>query len=134
MLVVSGVRRQSLYELLLARLHGMPGVEIHVALIQRWHDDLAQGYYERWQQQGNGLDDLLADIQRIGSAIKTTQALRGWGTGATYSPDAASDILRVAQVLGRLHARGARISEVHVPLWRGRLAAIGAFILGTMAE
>jgi hypothetical protein len=124
-LIVSGVRRQSLYDLLLARLHGMQGVEIHVALVQRWHDDLAQGYYERWQRPGKGLDELLTEIRRLGSSITTAQALRGWVTGATHSPGAAADIRRVAQVLElpfvqqhwrQIHEAAHRLWGLHISL------------------
>lgn len=43
-LFIHGQRRQSLYELIISRIHQNPAMELHLALIQRWQEDFRQAY------------------------------------------------------------------------------------------
>ncbi len=92
-------RRQSLYDLILSRVHGHPTIELHLALIRRYHQDLELAY-RRWRLHGvRNLDELLRQMQRHGSQLTHPMTLRGWLSGNVLCPENAEDLHRIAEIL-----------------------------------
>ena len=92
-------RRQSLYDLLLSRVHGHPTIELHLALIRRWQQDLELAY-RRWRLHGvRNLDELLLQMQRRGSTLTHPMTLRGWLSGNILCPEDPNDLRRLAEIL-----------------------------------
>lgn len=92
-------RRQSLYDLILSRVHGHPTIELHLALIRRWQQDLELAY-RRWRLHGvRNLDELLWQMQRRGSTLTHPMTLRGWLSGNILCPEDSDDLRRLAEVL-----------------------------------
>lgn len=92
-------RRQSLYDLILSRVHGHPTIELHLALIRRWQQDLELAY-RRWRLHGvRNLDELLWQMQRRGSQLTHPMTLRGWLSGNILCPEDPEDLRRLAEVL-----------------------------------
>jgi hypothetical protein len=98
LLYIHGQRRQSLYELVLSRVHGHPAIEIHLALITRWRDELTQSF-RKHQASGLTVDSLLVQLGNQGSAIGSAQAIRLWLNGRTIAPIDPNDLLRLAELL-----------------------------------
>jgi len=98
-LFIHGQRRQSLYDLIISRVHRHPAIELHVALVQRWHDDLTTAY-RKWQhQQMRGLGELLREMQERGSQRESVLTLQQWLRGETLCPQDTEDLRRVAEIL-----------------------------------
>ena len=95
---IHGQQRQDLYELLVARLHRNPAIELHLALLERWQQDLEAGY-ARWAGGGGTLEDLLWEMVERGSAITSTSGVRLWVTGDTLAPQDPEDVRRLAEIL-----------------------------------
>jgi hypothetical protein len=121
-LLISGERRQSLYDLLISRVHNHPGFALHVALVRRWQTDVAQAYHQYSKAQSNPLNRLLQELQSEGSAIQTAQAIRNWLTGDVLCPDDPEDLLRLGRILRigfvtqqyrRIHEAKKRLSTCH---------------------
>jgi hypothetical protein len=92
-------RRQRLYDLILSRVHGHPTIELHLALIRRWQQDLELAY-RKWRLHGvRNLDELLWQMQRRGSTLTHPMTLRGWLSGNILCPEDADDLRRVAEIL-----------------------------------
>ncbi|WP_404786907.1 DrmE family protein [Altericista sp. CCNU0014] len=92
-------RRQSLYDLILSQVHGHPTIELHLALIRRWQQDLELAY-RRWRLLGvRNLDELLWQMQRRGSTLTHPMTLRGWLSGNILCPEDADDLRRLAEIL-----------------------------------
>jgi hypothetical protein len=92
-------RRQSLYDLILSRVHGHPTIELHLALIRRWQQDLELAY-RRWRLHGvRNLDELLWQMQRRGSTLTHPMTLRGWLSGNILCPEDPDDLRRLAEIL-----------------------------------
>ncbi|HEY9671439.1 MAG TPA: hypothetical protein V6D11_08350 [Waterburya sp.] len=98
-LAIPGQRRQSLYDLIISRIHGHPTIELHLALIRRWQEDFVAAY-QRWQQHGVlNLEELRKRMQERGSTLSSTFTLRQWLWGNTLCPDDPEDLYRLAEVL-----------------------------------
>jgi hypothetical protein len=96
---IPGQRRQSLYDLIISRIHGHPAIELHLALIRRWQQDFVVAY-QRWRQHGvRNLEELLRQMQERGSTLTFALTLRQWLWGNRLCPDDAEDLLRLAEVL-----------------------------------
>lgn len=95
---IHGQQRQSLYELLIARLHRNPAIELHLALLERWQQDLEEGY-DRWVRRGLNLEDLLGAMQAGGSQITSTSGVRMWVIGRTLAPQDPEDVRRLGEIL-----------------------------------
>lgn len=92
-------RRQSLYNLILSRVHGHPSIELHLALIRRWQQDL-ESAYRRWRLHGvRNLDELLWQMQQRGSTLTHPMTLRGWLSGNILCPENPDDLRRLAEIL-----------------------------------
>lgn len=121
-LAMPGQRRQSLYALLVSRVHQHPAIQLHLTLLERWHTELAEAYARSVRRAGWGADDLLREIQVQGSSITSVVTLYAWIRGAILCPSDAKDLLRVAEVLSmpftrehhrRIHAAANRIRGLH---------------------
>jgi hypothetical protein len=97
LLLINGLRRQSMYELIVSRIHQRASMELHLALIKRWSLDFVMAYRE-WTRKGNTLEDLLLQMQRRGSRLTSIATLRLWLQGETLAPLDAEDLKRLAQV------------------------------------
>jgi len=92
-------RRQSLYDLVLSRVHRHPTIELHLALIRRWQEDLELAY-RRWRLHGvRNLDELLWQMQCRGSKLTHPMTLRGWLSGNILCPEDPDDLRRLAEIL-----------------------------------
>lgn len=123
-LYISGQRRQSLYDLVLSRVHRHPSIEIHLALIRQWQSDIRQGY-AKWRQTGKTLGDLLYELQKLGSRLETDMAPHYWITGVTLRPRDRRDMRRIAEILNlpftlkhyeRIYLAAERIVGLHISL------------------
>jgi hypothetical protein len=98
-------RRQSLYDLILSRVHGHFTIELHLALIRRWQQDLVLAY-RRWRLHGvRNLEELLRQLQLRGSTLTHSTTLRGWLSGNILCPEDAEDLRRLAEVLDMVFVR-----------------------------
>jgi len=96
---IPGQRRQSLYHLIISRIHGHPAIELHLALIRRWQEDFVAAYQQRRQHSVRNLEELLIQMQERGSTLTSSFTLRQWLWGNTLCPDDPEDLLRLAEVL-----------------------------------
>jgi len=98
-IAIPGQRRQSVYALLISRVHRHPSIELHLAFIRHWQEDFVVAY-QRWRQHGvRNLDELLKLLQERGSNLTTSAALRQWLWGNILCPEDAEDLYRLAEVL-----------------------------------
>lgn len=97
-LVVPLQRRQALYDLVIARVHQHPAIQLHLALLNRWHSDLVQGYKD-WSVRDRRVERLLSALRARGSRLSSSLAVHFWITGATLCPIDPEDIRRIAEVL-----------------------------------
>ncbi|KTB47805.1 hypothetical protein DEALK_06500 [Dehalogenimonas alkenigignens] len=121
---ISGQRRQSLYELVLSRVHRHPSIEIHLALIRQWQTEIRQGYLD-WTKQGHSLNKLFNEMIKRGTQLETDMALRFWVSGYTLRPRDREDMRRIAEILNlpftrehyvRIHLAADRIHGLHISL------------------
>ena len=104
-LIIPSQPRQSLYALIISRVHQHPSIELHLALLRRWREDLQAGY-QRWaRSRSDPLGQLLQELQNAGSSVTSTLALRFWLTGATLCPGDPDDLLRAAEILNLTFVR-----------------------------
>jgi len=108
-LVIHGQQRQSLYDLIISRVHKHPSIELHLAMIQRWQEDFRIAY-EIWststvdllelQQHGRrNVDSLLRRMQSLGSQLVAPLTLVYWLRGDILCPIEPEDLRRLAEVL-----------------------------------
>lgn len=121
-LFIHGQRRQSLYDLIISRVHNNPAIELHLALIQRWQGDFRQAYSRRWQERRRNVEELLQALRIRGSKLVSSQTLRFWLRGQTLCPDDAEDLRRLAEELDlafvrqyyrRIHSAAQRLAGIH---------------------
>jgi hypothetical protein len=132
-LIVPFQKRQSLYNIIIARVHKHPAIELHLAILRRWHEDLVLGFEgwaakrsreERKQYRGarRAVEELLVELRRLGSTLTSSLAVHFWLTGATLCPNDPRDVARVGQVLDlefvraqhkRIAAAASRIRGLH---------------------
>jgi len=104
-LVIPHQRRQSLYSLIMSRVHQHASIEVHLALLKRWHEDFRSGY-QRWSSSPSRrqrytpiLDQFLEEMRKEGSVLTSALAIRFWLEGTTLSPIDPNDLMRVANIL-----------------------------------
>lgn len=120
--LISGQRRQSLYDLIVSRVHQHPAIEMHIALIRRWQEEFISSY-QRWQHRGRtNMDTLLLEMQDRGSVLVSPLTLRAWLRGNTLCPQDTKDLQRVAEILGmdfvksyhrRIYQAASRLRGLH---------------------
>lgn len=100
MLIIPSQPRQSLYSLIISRVHQHPSIELHLALLRRWREELQSGY-QRWaaSHRDDPTGALLRELRAAGSTITSHLAVYFWLNGATLCPNDTDDVLRVAEAL-----------------------------------
>lgn len=107
--LIHGQQRQSLYDLIISRVHKHPSIELHLALIRRWQEDVRVAFGQ-WRARIGEPDELMAHgardlnglLQRIqarGSQLVSTLTLSFWLRGFVLCPLDPEDLRRVAEVL-----------------------------------
>ena len=108
-LIIHGQQRQNLYDLILSRVHRHPSIELHIAMIRRWQEDLRVAY-EQWCKQtvsqsefnkygSRDIDGLLRRMQGCGSQRNSYQTLINWLDGTVLCPLEQEDLRRIAEIL-----------------------------------
>jgi hypothetical protein len=130
---IQGQRRQSLYDLIISRVHRHPAFEVHLALIRRWQDDLRLAYLAK--KPRITVDAVLSQLQTLGSDITSPLTVRNWIQGFTLCPDDPEDLHRIATVMDlgfvssqyrHIHKAATRVRGIHIGLalrlnnWLGR--------------
>jgi len=108
-LIIHGQQRQSLYDLIISRVHKHPSIELHLAMIRRWQEDLRVAYVQWCTRTGEpselraygarDLDGLLRRMQARGSQLVSSLTLSFWLKGFVLCPLDSEDLLRVGEVL-----------------------------------
>lgn len=108
-LIFHGQQRQNLYDLIISRVHKHPSIELHLAMIRRWQEDLRIAYAQ-WQAQlgepsevrSYGLrdiDGLLRRMQARESKLVSSLTLTYWIKGSVLCPLDPEDLRRVGEIL-----------------------------------
>jgi len=108
-LIIHGQQRQSLYDLIISRVHKHPSIELHLAMIRRWQEDLRVAYFQ-WcthfvaesELRAYGtrdLDGLLRRMRVRGSQLVSSLTLSFWLKGFVLCPLDSEDLRRVGEVL-----------------------------------
>ncbi|MGB3940826.1 MAG: hypothetical protein WBK96_04945 [Candidatus Manganitrophaceae bacterium] len=108
-LLIHGQQRQSLYDLIISRVHRHPSIELHLAMICRWQEDLRVAF-QQWQARApdtaerrehgpRDLGGLLRRMQARGSELVSTLTFSFWLRGFVLCPLEPEDLRRVAEVL-----------------------------------
>jgi hypothetical protein len=98
-LFIRGQERQSLYELLLSRLHGHKDLETHIQLVKRWPKEFAEAFQVLKREQHVNLDMILDALREEGSQRTSILTLSGWMNGRVLCPIDPRDLERLATVL-----------------------------------
>ncbi len=124
-LFIQSQRRQSLYELLVSRVHRDPVITQYLALVRRWQDDLVRAFSEGERQGSMSPESLLRAIQAKGSAITSSSTIRMWLRRQVLAPNDAEDLKRIAEVLSlgfvekyykQIDRAGKRLKGLHINL------------------
>lgn len=124
-LFIHGQRRQSLYELLVSRVHRDPVIAQYLALVQRWQDDFVRAFAERERQSGISPEGLLEALRERGSGLTSPHTIRSWLRRQVLAPNDADDLKRLAEVLSlgfvktyymQIHKAGRRLKGLHISL------------------
>ncbi|MHB1952317.1 MAG: DISARM anti-phage system protein DrmE domain-containing protein [Sulfobacillus sp.] len=113
--LIHGQQRQSLYDLIISRVHKHPSIELHLAMIRRWQDDLRLAF-EQWRKHTGDsterrvdgprdLNGLLRRMQAQGSQLVSSLTLTFWLRGFVLCPLDPEDLRRVAEVLDMAFVR-----------------------------
>jgi hypothetical protein len=108
-LIIHGQQRQSLYDLIISRVHRHPSIELHLAMIRRWQEDIRVAY-ARWcirpeepdeirAHGARNIDGLLIRMQGKGSQLKSSLTLAFWLRGSVLCPLEPEDLRRIGEVL-----------------------------------
>lgn len=94
-LFINGHHRQNLYDLIISRVHNHPTFALHLALIERWQDELIT----RFEKSQISITKVLSHMQTKGSQLLSENAIRYWLWGQVMCPDDPKDLQRIADVL-----------------------------------
>jgi hypothetical protein len=97
--LIHGQKRQSLYDLLIRRVHSHPAIRLHLALIRMWHEEIVKGFHAWARHTGRGYEALLEELQRLGCMRSAPLTVRFWVSGQILCPSDPEDIRRAARVL-----------------------------------
>jgi len=124
-LFIQGQKRQSLYELLVSRVHRDPVIAQYLALVRRWQDDLVRAFSESERRGSMNPDILLQALQVKGSALTSSSTIRIWLRRLVLAPNDAEDLKRIAEVLSlgfvanyykQIDTAGKRLKGLHINL------------------
>jgi hypothetical protein len=144
-LLIHGQRRQSLYDLIISRVHKHPSIELHIALIRRWQEDIRISF-DDWSRKSlepeeairfgsRDLDGLLRRMREKGSHLTSSLTLGLWLRGLVLCPLDPEDLRRVAEILRmefaekhyrRIHQAASRLRGIH----RGLSNRLNRWIMG----
>lgn len=127
-MIIQNQSRQNLYDLILSRVHNHPSLEIHMAMLKKWKEEL-QFNYMVWKESNNGncVNELLQLLRVKGSAVTSVLTIQNWLNGETLRPQDEMDMYRIGEVLNvkfikdnykRINAAAARIVGIHISLSR----------------
>lgn len=125
-LFIHGQKKQSLYKLIISRINKNPAIEVHLKLIERWHEDFINAFQYKKQMTGahkdDLLDDLLCELANRGSTLTSPQTLYLWLRGFVLCPEDPEDLRRLAESLNmtfvlqyykRIHTAARRLRGIH---------------------
>jgi hypothetical protein len=124
-LYIHGQKRQSLYDLLVSRVHRDRVIAEYLALIRHWQDDLVRSFAEAHRRLGLTPERLLSDLQARGSRLTSSQTIRTWLRRLVLAPHDVEDLRRVAEVLSmpfvtayfrQVHKAARRLKGLHINL------------------
>jgi hypothetical protein len=124
-LFIQGQRRQSLYQLLVSRVHRDPGIAQYLALVRRWQDDFARAFTEAERHGRASPESLLQELQAKGSRLTSPLTIRSWSRRLVLAPNDPEDLRRVAEVLSlgfvksyykQIDTAGKRLKGLHISL------------------
>lgn len=108
-LIIHGQKRQSLYDLIISRVHKHPSIELHLTMIRRWQEDLRVAFAQWSSCTGDSselrdygsrdLDGLLRRMRSKGSQLVSSLTLNFWLKGLVLCPLQPEDLRRVSEVL-----------------------------------
>lgn len=124
-LFIQGQRRQSLYELLVSRVHRDPVIAQYLALVRRWQDDFVRAFSEAERQGTASPESLLEELQSRGSRLTSPLTIRSWSRRLVLAPNDPEDLRRIAEVLSlgfvksyykQIDNAGKRLKGLHINL------------------
>jgi hypothetical protein len=124
-LFIQGQRRQSLYELLVSRVHRDPVIAQYLALVRRWQDDFVRAFTAAERQGRFSAEQLLENLRARGSEITSSCTIRSWLRRLVLAPHDAEDLKRIAEVFSlgfvksyylQIHKAGRRLKGLHINL------------------
>lgn len=127
-ILIENQSRQSLYDLILARVHNHPSLEIHLGMLKKWKEDFYLGY-TKWKTENpnNGLWNFLQMLQVNGSRITTALTVNNWVNGYVMRPQDEEDLRRIGEILNlkflkenynKVNNAASRIVGIHIRLSR----------------
>lgn len=123
-LYILGHQQQSLYDLVVSRVHHDPEIKTHLDYIGNWQRE-ARAKFSEWTRSGKSLDDLYAGMVQRGTKIQSGLAIWNWCEGLTLRPRDKEDLLRLSGILEmpftrqcyqQIHRAGDRIHGLHIQL------------------
>lgn len=99
-MLISSLRKQSLYDLIISRLHQHESMRFGIGLIVRWQSDLVSAFRVWSANRSSPVDELLRKMQDLGSDIISSAAIRAWIAGLILCPQDPLDLHRLAKILG----------------------------------
>lgn len=145
-LFIHGQRRQSLYELLVSRVHRDPVIAQYLALVRRWQDDFVRAFSEAERQGKASPESLLKELRSKGSRLTSPLTIRSWLRRLVLAPNDPEDLRRIAEVLSlgfvrsyykQIDKAGKRLKGLHINLsarlnrWLASSAAGSVAVGGT---
>jgi hypothetical protein len=97
--LIHGQKRQSLYDLLITRVHDHPAIRLHLRLIKMWHEEIVKGFHTWARRTGHGYETLLEELRQLGCRRSAPLTVRFWVSGQILCPSDPEDIRRAARVL-----------------------------------
>lgn len=97
--LIHGQKRQSLYDLLISRVHNHHAIRLHLALLKLWHEEIDKGFHSWARRTGRGYEALLQELRQLGCRRSAPLTLRFWVSGEILCPSDPEDIRRAARVL-----------------------------------
>lgn len=125
-LLIENQSRQSLYNLIIARVNNHPSLELHLGMINKWRSDFYLGY-SKWRasEPNNGPETFLQLLQGKGSRITSPATVNNWVNGHVLRPQDQLDIKRIGEILDlkflknnyqKIDAAAQRIVGIHISL------------------
>lgn len=128
-LFIHGQKKQSLYELIVSRVHKNPSIETHLALINKWHSEFSLSFEKRFKNRNMThnakLLFILRELGKRGTLITDERTIHNWLMEKTICPDDKEDLKRLADILDmpfvkkyykQIHAASHRLAGIHIVL------------------